>query len=173
MWRDVTEHLENADCLGTGFPVSCYRHFDTVEFVSEPGKLPLFAPDGPSLPNQLPTIIFISVQEAVFSLVTFVLNVDMFVITRCVHLSAPRPVYPLKRHHSVTQMIPNTSLFHALSHAAASALGCIHVTRNALTTAENAGFWLGTLNYLVVMQFHRLNGQYSAEAYLPNLTSSF
>ncbi|KAJ7496030.1 hypothetical protein B0H11DRAFT_2171669 [Mycena galericulata] len=46
MWHQVTEELENAECLGTGFPVSCSRHPDTVELVSLPGKLPLFAPDG-------------------------------------------------------------------------------------------------------------------------------
>ncbi|KAJ7091139.1 hypothetical protein C8R44DRAFT_817142 [Mycena epipterygia] len=46
MWRDVIEELENADCVGNAFPVSCHRHPDTVELVSQPGKLPLFAPDG-------------------------------------------------------------------------------------------------------------------------------
>ncbi|KAJ6625897.1 P-loop containing nucleoside triphosphate hydrolase protein [Mycena sp. CBHHK59/15] len=46
MWRQVTEELENGECLGTAFPVSCHQHPDTVERISEPGKLPLFAPDG-------------------------------------------------------------------------------------------------------------------------------
>ncbi|KAJ6587167.1 hypothetical protein DFH09DRAFT_248112 [Mycena vulgaris] len=46
MWRDVIEELENMDCLGSAFPVSCHRHPDTVELISQPGKLPLFAPDG-------------------------------------------------------------------------------------------------------------------------------
>ncbi|KAJ6594163.1 hypothetical protein B0H19DRAFT_1094164 [Mycena capillaripes] len=46
MWNDVIEQLENADCVGTAFPVSCHRHPGKIELVSEPGKLPLFAPDG-------------------------------------------------------------------------------------------------------------------------------
>ncbi|KAJ7497553.1 hypothetical protein FB451DRAFT_1211927 [Mycena latifolia] len=46
MWRSVIEQLENMDCLGNAFPVSCHRHPETVQLVSQPGKLPLFAPDG-------------------------------------------------------------------------------------------------------------------------------
>ncbi|KAK7005664.1 hypothetical protein R3P38DRAFT_3038842 [Favolaschia claudopus] len=46
MWREVLEQLEDAGCVGTGFPVACHRHPDHVEWISEPGKLPLFAPDG-------------------------------------------------------------------------------------------------------------------------------
>ncbi|KAJ7772619.1 hypothetical protein DFH07DRAFT_993348, partial [Mycena maculata] len=45
MWRDVIAELENADCLGSAFPVSCSRHPSTV-LVSRPGELPLFSPDG-------------------------------------------------------------------------------------------------------------------------------
>nr|GAT43007.1 predicted protein [Mycena chlorophos] len=46
MWRSVIEQLESVDCVGDAFPVSCHRHPETVHFVSEPDKIPLFAPDG-------------------------------------------------------------------------------------------------------------------------------
>ncbi|KAJ7651473.1 hypothetical protein DFH06DRAFT_1207067 [Mycena polygramma] len=46
MWRDVIEQLDDADCVGTAFPIACHRHPHQVELISEPGRLPLFAPDG-------------------------------------------------------------------------------------------------------------------------------
>ncbi|KAJ7217780.1 hypothetical protein GGX14DRAFT_438313 [Mycena pura] len=46
MWRGVIDQLESTDCLGRAFPVSCHRHPETIQLISEPGKLPLFAPDG-------------------------------------------------------------------------------------------------------------------------------
>ncbi|KAJ7647110.1 hypothetical protein FB45DRAFT_821739 [Roridomyces roridus] len=46
MWQTVTEELSAANCLGPAFPVACSRHPDSVELISQPGKLPLFAPDG-------------------------------------------------------------------------------------------------------------------------------
>ncbi|KAJ7072084.1 hypothetical protein C8F01DRAFT_1044463 [Mycena amicta] len=46
MWREVIEQLDSTDMVGPAFPVSCYRHPDTIHLVSEPGKISLFAPDG-------------------------------------------------------------------------------------------------------------------------------
>ncbi|GLB37649.1 putative P-loop containing nucleoside triphosphate hydrolase protein [Lyophyllum shimeji] len=46
MWRGVTEELEREDCLGDGFPIACQRHPDAVKYISEPGQLQQFAPDG-------------------------------------------------------------------------------------------------------------------------------
>lgn len=46
MWRGVIEELEEENCLGGGFPIACYRHPDAVTYISEPGKLSQFAPDG-------------------------------------------------------------------------------------------------------------------------------
>jgi len=46
MWRSIIEELEANGNIGPALPISCYRHQDTKEFVSEPGKLPQIAPDG-------------------------------------------------------------------------------------------------------------------------------
>jgi hypothetical protein len=46
MWREVIEELQREDAIGDAFPIACHRHQDTVEYVSEPGKLPRVAPDG-------------------------------------------------------------------------------------------------------------------------------
>lgn len=46
MWRSIIDELEQNDAIGNAFPIACQRHPDTVEYVSEPGKLPRLAPDG-------------------------------------------------------------------------------------------------------------------------------
>lgn len=46
MWRSVVEQLEEIHSVGNAFPVSCQRHPATIKLVSQPGTLPLFAPDG-------------------------------------------------------------------------------------------------------------------------------
>ncbi|KAF8639511.1 hypothetical protein AX17_001416 [Amanita inopinata Kibby_2008] len=46
MWRVVLEELERHGNIGKAFPVACQRHPDDINFVSEPGQLPGFAPDG-------------------------------------------------------------------------------------------------------------------------------
>lgn len=46
MWRSVIDELEQSEAVGAAFPVVCQRHPDTIEYVSEPGKLPRLAPDG-------------------------------------------------------------------------------------------------------------------------------
>lgn len=46
MWRGVIEQLEAVESIGTAFPIACQRHPTAVEYVSLPGQLPQFAPDG-------------------------------------------------------------------------------------------------------------------------------
>ena len=46
MWRSIIGELETNGNLGPALPISCYRHRDDIQYVSEPGKLPLIAPDG-------------------------------------------------------------------------------------------------------------------------------
>lgn len=46
MWRSIIEELETGGNLGPALPISCHRHQDKTEYVSEPGKLPEIAPDG-------------------------------------------------------------------------------------------------------------------------------
>lgn len=46
MWRRVIEELEHKGSVGAAIPIACHRHPDTVEYISEPGSLPQFAPDG-------------------------------------------------------------------------------------------------------------------------------
>jgi hypothetical protein len=46
MWATVIEELEQQGNIGDAFPFACHRHPDKVNFVSKPGQLPLFAPDG-------------------------------------------------------------------------------------------------------------------------------
>lgn len=45
MWRNVIAELEQGH-IGDAFPVACHRHPDSIKYISEPGKLPQFAPDG-------------------------------------------------------------------------------------------------------------------------------
>lgn len=46
MWHDVITNLEQVDCVGPALPIACHQHPDTVEWVSKPGTLAKFAPDG-------------------------------------------------------------------------------------------------------------------------------
>lgn len=46
MWRSIVEELEANGNIGPALPISCYRHQDKKEYVSEPGQLPQIAPDG-------------------------------------------------------------------------------------------------------------------------------
>lgn len=46
MWRKVIEELEENEAIGEAIPIVCHRHPDSIEFISEPGKLPRLAPDG-------------------------------------------------------------------------------------------------------------------------------
>jgi hypothetical protein len=53
MWRSVIDELEQNEAVGEAFPVVCQRHPHTIEYISEPGKLPRLAPDGmcPCIPH--------------------------------------------------------------------------------------------------------------------------
>lgn len=46
MWRNVIAELGQEGHIGDAFPVACHRHPDSIKYISEPGKLPQFAPDG-------------------------------------------------------------------------------------------------------------------------------
>ncbi|KAJ7593996.1 hypothetical protein C8J56DRAFT_925724 [Mycena floridula] len=46
MWREIVQDLEEQQCVGSGFPVSCHQHPETVQSISKPGVLARFAPDG-------------------------------------------------------------------------------------------------------------------------------
>ena len=46
MWRSIIDELEDEDAVGQALPVVCYRHPDSIKYVSEPDQLPNFAPDG-------------------------------------------------------------------------------------------------------------------------------
>jgi len=45
-WRTVLDEMENEDQIGYAFPIVCPRHPTAKEFVSKPGELPRFAPEG-------------------------------------------------------------------------------------------------------------------------------
>jgi hypothetical protein len=42
----VLDEMENKDQIGYAFPIACPRHPSTKRFVSKPGELPTFAPEG-------------------------------------------------------------------------------------------------------------------------------
>lgn len=46
MWKKVIEELCESDSCGRGLPVACHQHPESVNYISEPGQLPSFAPDG-------------------------------------------------------------------------------------------------------------------------------
>ncbi|CUA71425.1 NFX1-type zinc finger-containing protein 1 [Mus musculus] [Rhizoctonia solani] len=46
MWATVLQELHQAGNIGTGLPISCQRHPDYVEWVDQPGRLPIVSPDG-------------------------------------------------------------------------------------------------------------------------------
>ena len=45
MWKGVIAELAQHDQIGDAFPIACYRHPDRVVYISEPGQIPLHAPD--------------------------------------------------------------------------------------------------------------------------------
>jgi hypothetical protein len=46
MWAIVLEELQRDGNVGQAFPVACHRHPDKINYVSQPGQLSRFAPDG-------------------------------------------------------------------------------------------------------------------------------
>jgi hypothetical protein len=51
MWKSVIEHLNKEGCVGDALPIACHQHQDSVQYVSQPGELPLISPDGESFPR--------------------------------------------------------------------------------------------------------------------------
>ncbi|KAF7376292.1 hypothetical protein MSAN_00044600 [Mycena sanguinolenta] len=128
MWKDVIEQLEDADCVGTAFPVACHNHPDKVEHVSQPGRLALFAPDG-LFSLRLSDIIFMAVQADVFSPVTIASSVGMSATI------------------NATLTIPSTSLSLVLNPVASFAHETTPAIRNVRTTAGNVCSWSETSSY--------------------------
>lgn len=46
MWKGVLEELESNGCIGKALPISCHRHPEILQHVSQPGHLHLISPDG-------------------------------------------------------------------------------------------------------------------------------
>ncbi|KAF6760156.1 hypothetical protein DFP72DRAFT_1063222 [Ephemerocybe angulata] len=46
MWKGVLEELESNGCVGKALPISCHRHPEILQHVSQPGRLHLISPDG-------------------------------------------------------------------------------------------------------------------------------
>ncbi|KEP50888.1 NFX1-type zinc finger protein [Rhizoctonia solani 123E] len=46
MWATVLQELHEAGNIGTALPISCQRHPEYVEWVGQPGRLPIVSPDG-------------------------------------------------------------------------------------------------------------------------------
>ncbi|KLO14620.1 P-loop containing nucleoside triphosphate hydrolase protein [Schizopora paradoxa] len=46
MWSTIIDDLRDQDAVGDAFPIRCFRHPDQTTYVSKPGQLELFAPDG-------------------------------------------------------------------------------------------------------------------------------
>lgn len=46
MWKGVIDELEEKGCVGEALPVACHRHPESIHHISQPGALPLLAPDG-------------------------------------------------------------------------------------------------------------------------------
>lgn len=46
MWRTVIEEFKEQDCYGPSLPISCYRHAEEQQWVSDPSRLRQVSPDG-------------------------------------------------------------------------------------------------------------------------------
>ena len=51
MWSIVLDELQRQRNIGDALPVVCHRHPDKVHYISKPGQVLLFAPDGESIPE--------------------------------------------------------------------------------------------------------------------------
>ena len=49
MWKTVIDVLDEQGSLGPAFPISCWKHPEEQNYVSAPGMLPQFAPDGKNI----------------------------------------------------------------------------------------------------------------------------
>ncbi|KAG9027743.1 hypothetical protein FS842_004883, partial [Serendipita sp. 407] len=46
MWTKVTNYFKETDCYGTGLPIACHLHPDTVQWVDSAEKLRQISPEG-------------------------------------------------------------------------------------------------------------------------------
>ena len=46
MWQRVISDLKARGQIGEGIPIACHNHKQTTVIISEPGELPIHAPDG-------------------------------------------------------------------------------------------------------------------------------
>lgn len=85
MWEKIIEDLEEKGLVGSALPIVCHRHSDVAKYVSEPGQLPQFAPDGSFCRKALPILILTSASKGdVLNLAKVVSIVDTSVRSRSV-----------------------------------------------------------------------------------------
>ena len=85
MWGKIIEELEEKGLVGSALPIVCHSHPDVAKYVSEPGRLPLIAPDGTLSRKAFPVIILTSVSKGdVLNLAKVVSIVDTSVRSRSV-----------------------------------------------------------------------------------------
>lgn len=46
MWGSVVDKLSEQGAVGNKLPITCHRHPEEVRFISKPGDLPRWSPDG-------------------------------------------------------------------------------------------------------------------------------
>ena len=85
MWGKIIEELEEKGFVGSALPIVCHRHPEVAKYVSEPGQLPLIAPDGSLSRKAFPVIILNSVSKGdVLNLAKVASIVDISVRSRLV-----------------------------------------------------------------------------------------
>ena len=85
MWGKVIEELEEKGLVGPALPIACYRHSNTVNYISKPGQLSEIAPDGSFCCKALSVIILTAISKGdVLNLAKTVLIVDTSVRLRLV-----------------------------------------------------------------------------------------
>jgi hypothetical protein len=46
MWATILKELHESELVGTALPISCHQHPEYIEWVDQPGQLPIVSPDG-------------------------------------------------------------------------------------------------------------------------------
>lgn len=48
MWETIVDQLVESESIGTGWPIACANHPETLRYVDQPGQIQLISPDGTS-----------------------------------------------------------------------------------------------------------------------------